>query len=85
MRANTPDLSRYPGDVLHLHFIYLAGEEISENYGLMYTIKSRESRRRVLLSHYKFSCSCVACVENWPTLQQMKAEVKEQEECCRRE
>ncbi len=51
------------------------GEEISENYGLMYTIKSRESRRRVLLSHYKFACVCIACTENWPTLQQMKAEV----------
>lgn len=53
-----------------------AGEEICENYGLMYTMKVVEERKSVLKDHYKFDCYCLACVEDWPTLTQMKGEYK---------
>jgi len=34
-------------------FLLFLGEEICENYGLMYTMKSYESRQKVLNEHYK--------------------------------
>jgi hypothetical protein len=51
---------------------YPSGEEICENYGLMYTAKSLSERRSVLSEHYKFDCACRACREDWPTLGQME-------------
>ncbi len=49
-----------------------AGEEICENYGLMYTAKSRDERQKVLKDHYKFDCCCEPCSKNWPLLVDMK-------------
>ena len=53
------------------------GQEISENYGLMYTIKDLTQRQKICSEHYKFKCGCRACDENWPLLGAMKAEVHE--------
>jgi len=49
-----------------------AGEEMSECYGQMYYTKNTEQRRSELRKHYKFECCCVACLENWPTVKDMK-------------
>ena len=49
------------------------GEEICENYGLMYTMKQRQERREILKSHYKFDCLCQACQEDWPKLDEMRS------------
>jgi len=49
-----------------------AGEEISECYGQMYYTKNNEQRRSELRKHYKFECGCEACLENWPTIKDMK-------------
>ncbi len=49
-----------------------AGEEICENYGLMFTSKPLAARKRVLKEHYKFDCICECCSENWPTLGDLK-------------
>lgn len=43
-----------------------AGDEIMENYGLMFTLKSLGERQKILQGHYGFKCECLACVENWP-------------------
>ncbi len=51
-----------------------SGEEICENYGLMYTMKPTSDRKKILLEHYKFPCMCDACTIEYPTVQQMKAE-----------
>ena len=51
------------------------GEEISENYGLMYTTKDFGERQKILLNHYKFECICQPCTEKWPTLMAMTAEL----------
>ena len=53
------------------------GQEISENYGLMYTVKDLTQRQKICSEHYKFKCGCRACDENWPLLGAMKAEVHE--------
>ena len=50
------------------------GEEISENYGLMFTVKNFKERQDILKDHYKFECICKACLENWPLLDAMKAD-----------
>lgn len=52
------------------------GQEICENYGLMYTAKELKERQKILLDHYKFSCACGPCTENWPSLFSMKEELK---------
>ena len=38
----------------------------------MFTAKTRAERQRVLRSHYKFDCCCIACEEDWPTMKAMK-------------
>jgi len=48
------------------------GEEISECYGQMYYVKSLQQRRGDLKKHYKFDCRCLACLENWPSIKDMK-------------
>merc|ERR1719189_1523381 len=51
------------------------GQEICENYGLMYTIKELKERQKILRDHYKFDCACRPCSENWPLLASMKEEL----------
>ena len=51
------------------------GDEINENYGLMYSMKGYTERREVLKNHYKFDCNCQACDERWKTRVEMKAEM----------
>ena len=51
-----------------------SGEEICENYGLVYTTKSTQERRKVLMDHYKFECACLPCVDEWPDLIHLKAD-----------
>jgi hypothetical protein len=55
--------------------VTVSGDEVSENYGLMYTMKDTEERQKILLSHYKFECVCTACTERWPSLAAMGAEI----------
>merc|ERR1711962_1190060 len=52
------------------------GDEIHENYGLMFTIKSAAERQKITSSHYGFKCICPACEENWPDTIMMKAHRK---------
>ena len=43
------------------------GEEITDCYSYPYDVTAKEERRQYLEDKYKFSCSCVACNENWST------------------
>lgn len=49
------------------------GDEIFENYGLMYTAKSLAERQKITSSHYGFKCECLPCAEDWPDTISMKA------------
>ena len=42
------------------------GEEVSDNYGAVYAMQSREERHEKLGPQYYFSCGCVPCSQGWP-------------------
>ncbi|XP_066591928.1 SET and MYND domain-containing protein 4-like [Prorops nasuta] len=44
------------------------GEEISDNYGPIFTITPESERKRKLRVQYWFHCSCEACLGHWPIL-----------------
>ena len=43
-----------------------AGEEISENYGPIFTEMEENERKRKLRLQYWFDCNCEACRNHWP-------------------
>lgn len=58
-------------------FILLASRDIQEdeevfnNYYVNFAEKETEDRRNYLSRKYCFQCDCQACLENWPTKEQM--------------
>ncbi|XP_017886108.1 SET and MYND domain-containing protein 4-like [Ceratina calcarata] len=48
-----------------------AGEEISENYGPIFTITPETERKRKLRWQYWFDCNCEACAGHWPLLEEI--------------
>ncbi|XP_037950105.1 SET and MYND domain-containing protein 4-like [Teleopsis dalmanni] len=67
----------FRGNTIHVNTIrpIEAGLPISENYGPMYTQESREERQSKLKDLYCFDCSCDACLENWPTFENLPTDV----------
>uniref|UniRef100_A0A1A9WRC4 MYND-type domain-containing protein n=1 Tax=Glossina brevipalpis TaxID=37001 RepID=A0A1A9WRC4_9MUSC len=51
-------------------------EVIAENYGPIFTKINLKERQRSLRGRYLFSCNCMACQENWPTLQKLDKQVR---------
>ncbi|CAH0405774.1 unnamed protein product [Chilo suppressalis] len=47
------------------------GEEVSENYGPIFTTVPKEKRQAQLKDQYWFDCNCIPCKENWPTYEEM--------------
>ncbi|XP_015187287.1 PREDICTED: SET and MYND domain-containing protein 4-like [Polistes dominula] len=47
------------------------GEEISENYGPIFTTMPEGVRKRNLRVQYWFDCKCEACTGHWPLLEQI--------------
>lgn len=45
------------------------GEEISENYGPIFTTMPEGERKRKLRLQYWFDCACEACTGHWPLLE----------------
>lgn len=45
-----------------------AGEDISENYGPIFTVSPEAERNRTLRWQYWFDCNCEACAGHWPLL-----------------
>ncbi|XP_077276488.1 protein-lysine N-methyltransferase SMYD4 [Temnothorax americanus] len=48
-----------------------AGEEISENYGPIFTTMPESERKRKLRVQYWFDCNCEACSGHWPLLDEL--------------
>ncbi|XP_012543048.1 SET and MYND domain-containing protein 4 [Monomorium pharaonis] len=48
-----------------------AGEEISENYGPIFTTTPEIERKRKLRVQYWFDCNCEACSGHWPLLDEL--------------
>ena len=53
---------------------FAEGDEINENYGPIFTQKSREKRQQTLKQRYWFDCRCQACLEYWPLIDQLTAD-----------
>lgn len=51
-------------------------EILAENYGPVFTKVNLKERQRALRARYLFSCNCMACQENWPTLQKLDKQVR---------
>lgn len=47
------------------------GTMVPENYGPVFTKRTKYARQRVLRSRYWFKCDCMSCVEIWPDLDQL--------------
>lgn len=47
------------------------GEQISENYGPIFTQEPEHERQLQLKEKYKFECQCEACTNHWPLLKEM--------------
>lgn len=47
------------------------GDVVAENYGPIFTKQTLNERQRNLNSRYWFKCACIACKENWPTLEKL--------------
>ncbi|XP_015522321.1 SET and MYND domain-containing protein 4 [Neodiprion lecontei] len=45
------------------------GEEVSENYGPIFTTMPLSERKRKLRLQYWFDCSCEACANQWPLIE----------------
>ncbi|XP_022225325.2 SET and MYND domain-containing protein 4 [Drosophila obscura] len=51
-------------------------EVVAVNYGPNFTTTNLKERQRSLRGRYSFSCSCMACQENWPLLQKLDKQVR---------
>ncbi|CAH1395316.1 unnamed protein product [Nezara viridula] len=50
------------------------GQLVSENYGPIFTIKTKDQRQKMLKGRYLFDCKCIACKKDWPKLEDMVPE-----------
>ncbi|CAG7827849.1 unnamed protein product [Allacma fusca] len=48
------------------------GEQVTENYGPLFTGSTRKERRTTLENQYWFECQCICCREDWPTFENME-------------
>lgn len=73
-----PGIVRYCiGDTLIVRAIksIAKGEMIAENYGPIFTQKTKEYRQRILKERYWFECNCTPCKENWPLFSDMSMDI----------
>ncbi|CAK9796407.1 SET and MYND domain-containing protein 4 [Anthophora plagiata] len=47
------------------------GEDVSENYGQIFTTTPEAERKRKLRWQYWFDCNCEACTQHWPILEKL--------------
>ncbi|XP_047035670.1 SET and MYND domain-containing protein 4 [Helicoverpa zea] len=47
------------------------GDEVSENYGPIFTTVPKEKRQAELKEQYWFDCHCTPCEHKWPTYEEM--------------
>lgn len=49
----------------------LQGGELLDNYGPHFLETPREERQSELAKQYFFTCECEACLQRWPTIEDM--------------
>jgi hypothetical protein len=50
------------------------GEQLTDSPYIIRLNENLAQRRKLLMETYRFSCKCLPCLENWPTLVEMKEE-----------
>ena len=53
------------------------GEEVTDSYGLTFIETSKPHRQRRFRTQYKFTCTCVACEDNFPTFDKLEKGVSD--------
>ncbi|XP_012277849.1 SET and MYND domain-containing protein 4-like [Orussus abietinus] len=53
--------------VLYALYPIEKGEQLFDNYGLLYAVMEKASRRKKLKEQFFFDCNCLPCEEDWPT------------------
>ena len=53
------------------------GEEVTDSYGLTFIETNKQHRQRRFRTQYKFTCTCVACAENFPTFDKLEKGVSD--------
>lgn len=48
-----------------------SGQEVLDNYGVIYAVNEISERRDKLMRQYYFECSCEACEKKWPLYEAM--------------
>ena len=74
-----PGLSRcFKGKEMVLKSLHpvKVGQEVSENYGYAFYLKSKNDRRKELSARYWFECGCEACKQNLPLLDKLPKSVE---------
>jgi hypothetical protein len=52
------------------------GEEVSIDYGFDFYANPLEARQKRANSQYHFACRCMACLNNWPTYNDLVLHLK---------
>ena len=47
------------------------GDELADNYGVLFALQTRTERREKLKAQYHFECRCTACTHDWPLYQHL--------------
>ena len=50
---------------------------MTDSYGMTFLETPRQQRQKRFRSQYKFSCSCTACTQNFPTFDRLEKGVKD--------
>ena len=51
-----------------MYIFCLFFEQVFDDYGTPYAMMEKTNRISILEKYY-FTCKCIACVEDWPTLE----------------
>ncbi|RNA12725.1 SET and MYND domain-containing 4-like [Brachionus plicatilis] len=52
------------------------GEEIYDNYGVLYAVNELKERRHKLKDQYFFECKCVPCRNDWPLYDKIESQLE---------
>ena len=73
-----PDVTRYfRGSQCQVRALrrIAPGEDVCDNYGLVYAVNEVHERQQRLLEQYFFACQCRACLGDWPLYAHLPSEL----------
>ncbi len=55
----------------------IKGEQIFDNYGVVYAVNDYDERQSKLVDQYFFRCNCICCEEKWPLYEGIPKELNQ--------